>query len=99
MHNLKHNRVLHETCIFLTLKTEKVPYLRNTDRLSVEDLGHHCFAVTARIGFKESADVPRLLSLWRENLFAVHQRNASKAADYFSLPLNRVVELGSQVAI
>jgi KUP system potassium uptake protein len=136
LHNLKHNKVLHQTAVFLTLSTQDVPFVKNCDKLEVLDLGHGCYQVTAKLGFMETPNVPKMLVLlqqlaavpgwaynpmevsffltretvvstkeiktmarWRERLFALLSRNAMKAADYFHLPGNRVVELGGQVYI
>jgi len=134
MHNLKHNRVLHRTNIFVAGTTDNVPHVREADRAQVEDLGDGCYAVTVRHGFMEIPDVPALLSLvqkqipgwtydvgdtsfflardtiratgeskvmalWREKLFAFLGRNAAQAAEYYSLPPNRVVEMGGQINI
>jgi len=132
MHNLKHNRVLHQTNIFLAGTTDNVPHVRDADKAVVEDLGDGCYAVRVRHGFMEIPDVPVLLTLiqkqipgwtydaadtsfflardtiratgeskamalWREKLFAFLGRNAAQAAEYYSLPPNRVVELGGQI--
>jgi KUP system potassium uptake protein len=63
MHNLKHNRVVHSTNVFLTIETQDVPYMRNSEKLEVESLGWNCFKVTAKLGFKELPNVPRMLQL------------------------------------
>ena len=132
MHNLKHNRVLHKTNIFLAGTTANVPHVRDADKAVVEDLGDGCYAVIVRHGFMEIPDVPVLLTfiekqipgwtydaadtsfflardtiratgeskamaLWRDKLFAFLGRNAAQAAEYYSLPPNRVVELGGQI--
>jgi KUP system potassium uptake protein len=62
MHNFKHNRVLHQTNIFLAGTTDNVPHVKEADRVLVEDLGDGCYAVTLRHGFMEFPDVPALLS-------------------------------------
>jgi KUP system potassium uptake protein len=132
MHNLKHNRVLHRTNIFLAGTTDNVPYVHDSERAVVNDLGDGCYSVSVRSGFMQVPDVPALLqliepqvtgwhyeasdtsfflardtilasghdktmALWREKLFAFLGRNAAQAAEYYSLPPNRVVELGSQI--
>ena len=60
MHNLKHNRVLHKTNIFLAGTTDNVPHVQDADKAVVEDLGDGCYAVTVRHGFMEIPDVPVL---------------------------------------
>ncbi|MFO1349817.1 MAG: potassium transporter Kup [Gammaproteobacteria bacterium] len=131
LHNLKHNKVLHERVVFLTVDSVDEPYVPDGERLSIRDLGKHFHRVVARYGFMEQPDIPKLLevcgaqglrfepmetsfflgreeiiprvgsgmALWRERLFAWLMRNAGSATDFFQLPPNRVVELGSQLEI
>ena len=131
LHNLKHNKVLHERVILLTVRIEDVPYVPTEKRLETRDYGSGFFRVIARYGFMEEIDVPAALAqlkeigsqckmmdtsfflarqtllasarpgmaIWRERLFAWMLRNAVSAMDFFKLPTNRVVELGSQVEI
>jgi KUP system potassium uptake protein len=58
LHNLKHNKVLHEQVVFLTIVTEEVPYVREEERLRVRSLGSGVHRVILRYGFMESPDVP-----------------------------------------
>ena len=130
LHNLKHNRVLHETNVFAHVEHHEVPWIAAEKRFEVEPLGHDCWQVALHFGFKDNPDVPQALAglsdrirlddmetsyflsrdiviptigsglaLWREKLFASMHRNASGAADFLSLPANRIVELGSKVEI
>jgi KUP system potassium uptake protein len=131
LHNLKHNKVLHERVILLTVRIEDVPYVVLEKRLEIRDYGSGFFRVVLRYGFMEEIDVPAALAqlkgigdqckmmdtsfflarqtllasarpgmaIWRERLFAWMLRNAVSAMDFFKLPTNRVVELGSQVEI
>ncbi len=61
LHNLKHNRVVHERNLFLTVKTEEVPHVAGAERTRVEDLGHGFYRVVARYGFMEDPDIPAVL--------------------------------------
>jgi KUP system potassium uptake protein len=63
MHNLKHNKVLHEHNVFVTVKHHDVPWIGFDRRLSVEALGHACWQVTLNFGFKNDPDVPEALLL------------------------------------
>ena len=132
LHNLKHNKVLHERVILLTVKIEDVPYVPLEKRLDVHDYGEGFYRVVLRYGFMDEINVPGALSqlkgcgpackmmdtsfflarqtliasakrpgmaIWREKLFAWMLRNAESAMEFFKLPTNRVVELGSQVEI
>jgi KUP system potassium uptake protein len=131
LHNLKHNKVLHERIILLTVRIEDVPYIEGNDRTALENLGGGFYRLIMRYGFMQEVDVPRALTMlegcgpgfkmmdtsfflarqtllpssrpgmavWREKLFAWMLRNAESAMEFFKLPTNRVVELGSQVEI
>ena len=131
LHNLKHNKVLHERIILLTIKIADVPYVAEGQRCSLEDLGSGFHRMVLKYGFIEENDVPVALAnvhrcgaefrmidtsfflsrqtllasshpgmmIWREKLFAWMLRNAESAMEFFRLPTNRVVELGSQVEI
>ncbi|HKX93021.1 MAG TPA: potassium transporter Kup [Sphingomicrobium sp.] len=131
LHNLKHNKVLHDRVFLLTVRIEDVPYVLTAKRLEVKDYGSGFYRVVLRYGFMEEIDVPAALAqledcgppckmmdtsfflarqtliaasrpgmaLWREKLFAWMLRNAESAMEFFKLPTNRVVELGSQVEI
>ncbi|HWJ68752.1 MAG TPA: potassium transporter Kup [Sphingobium sp.] len=131
LHNLKHNKVLHDRVVLLTVKIADVPVVETGKRYEIEDLGRGFFRLILRYGFMEEADVPASLAqvtgcgqtfkmmetsfflarqtllpssrpgmrIWREKLFAWMLRNAESAMEFFRLPTNRVIELGSQVEI
>jgi KUP system potassium uptake protein len=131
LHNLKHNQVLHERALLVTVAIQDVPIVSEEYRGEVEDLGSGLSRVILRFGFMEDPDVPAALALlhdkigtlrpmrtsyfisrqtvlatkkpgmavWRERLFAWMIRNSATAMEFFNLPPNRVVELGSQIEI
>ena len=131
LHNLKHNKVLHERVVFLTIISPDIPYVPVDERYEIKPLGGDFFQIKAFYGFSEDPDVPRLLeecgrggfefrmmetsfflshesliatgapgmAKWRERLFVSMSKNATKASDFFGIPTNRVVELGTQVEI
>ncbi|MEO7404659.1 MAG: KUP/HAK/KT family potassium transporter, partial [Burkholderiales bacterium] len=132
LHNLKHNKVLHERTICLAFSTEDVPTIDDEARASVNVIEpRRLYQITMRYGFREDPDVPRALKLlernglkfdlnettfflgkstiaparragaftWRRILFRWMQRNSSGAAEYFRLPPDRVIELGTQLKI
>ncbi len=131
LHNLKHNEVLHERNVILTVVFHEVPWVPMNERVQVEPLGHGFWRVTLHFGFMNTPDVPKALTLteshglrvpvfetsyflsretvvptpgsgmtaWREHLFAAMSRNAGGVVDYFRLPGNAVVELGTRVTI
>ena len=61
MHNLKHNKVLHERNVFLTVETLQVPYAQKDKRLKIEPIGDDFYRVLIRYGFMETPDVPQAL--------------------------------------
>src|SRR3546814_20940922 len=61
MHNLKHNKVLHERNVFLTVATLSVPYAAKDKRLKIEEIGDEFHRVLIRFGFMEPPDVPLAL--------------------------------------
>lgn len=65
LHNLKHNKVLHEQNLFVTVKHHEVPWIGFDKRCEVESLGHDCWQVALHFGFKNDPDVPEALQLLR----------------------------------
>ena len=62
LHNLKHNKVLHERVILLTVRIEDVPYVAEEKRLETKDYGSGFYRVVLRYGFMEEIDVPAALA-------------------------------------
>jgi KUP system potassium uptake protein len=67
LHNLMHNKVLHERVILLTVETEEIPTVADADRVGVEEMGHGLFRVMLRYGFTEDPDIPSGLALARKH--------------------------------
>ena len=65
LHNLKHNKVLHEQNLFVTVRSHEVPWIAPEHRLQIDPLGHECWAVTLNYGFKNDPNVPKALQLMR----------------------------------
>jgi KUP system potassium uptake protein len=63
LHNLAHNKILHERVVFLTIVTEEVPWVAPAERMRIHDLGHGCYQITARLGFKDEVALLPLLEL------------------------------------
>jgi KUP system potassium uptake protein len=61
LHNLKHNKVLHERNVFLTVDTLKVPYAPRDKRLKIDSIGDDFYRVLIQFGFMETPDVPLAL--------------------------------------
>ena len=62
LHNLKHNKILHEKVVLLTIVTEEIPYVADEEQVQTKELGQGLYRVIARHGFMESVDVPELVS-------------------------------------
>ena len=131
LHNLLHNKVLHERVVFLTVYTTDDPWVAPAEQVKIEDLGHQCYQLNVYYGFKDEPDLPKVMelasnlgiefhmmetsifiarqtllprkgggmALWRVHMFAAMFRNARSAADYYQIPPNRVIELGTQVEV
>jgi KUP system potassium uptake protein len=131
LHNMKHNKVLHERIVLMTVQIEDTPFVDPATRAAVRDYGSGFYRLTLRFGFLEETDVPHALkglalggepfdmmrtsfflsrqtllpsdtpgmAVWREKLFSWMLRNSASAMEFFRLPTNRVVELGSQIKI
>ena len=61
LHNLKHNKVLHDQNLFVTVRNHEVPWIPMDKRIEMEALGHHCWQVVVHYGFKNEIDLPRAL--------------------------------------
>ncbi|MEY2780405.1 MAG: hypothetical protein RL307_109 [Pseudomonadota bacterium] len=77
LHNLKHNKVLHETNLFVSVRNHEVPWIPMDKRLVVEPLGHDCWRVSIHYGFKNDPDVPAALSLIRGQGFEIDPMSTS----------------------
>jgi KUP system potassium uptake protein len=132
LHNLKHNRVMHERVVFLTAISRTVPHVDPAYMTEIQDLGDGCYAVKVQLGFQDPFDVTFFLGVlaryhdfelipaetsfflsrqavviggkstmaaWRRRLFGWMLRNAQPASDFFRIPPNRAIEIGTQVVI
>jgi KUP system potassium uptake protein len=131
LHNLKHNKVVHEQTVFMTVEFDDVPRVLDDERIELQRGASGVVRLIAHFGFREDPDIARALRLahrkglhvdpdetsfftskpvivsvsrrgpfgWRRSLFGWLMQNSPSAANYFRLPPNRVIELGSQVAI
>ncbi len=62
LHNLLHNKVLHERTLFLTVFNQSIPYVGEQDRVTVEPLGHDCYQINVYYGFKDERDIPKAMA-------------------------------------
>ena len=131
LHNLVHNKVLHERVVFLTVHIREEPWVPPQEQVRIVELGHNCYQLNVQYGFKDEPDIPGILrqcaglgltfemmetsffiarqtvistpgrgmAPWREHLYVMMSSNARAAADYYQIPPNRVIELGTQIEI
>ena len=131
MHNLKHNHVLHERNIVLSIRTEDTPRVPRHERVEVDRSNETFIKVIAHYGFMETPSIPKILEncrrkdlsidigstsfflsrrtlrpttksqmpWWQEHFFIWLMRTAEDATTYFQIPTDRVVEVGTQVAV
>ena len=131
MHNLKHNKVLHERVMLLSVRTETTPRVADANRFEIAPLSPDFTLVTLHFGFMEQPHIPRALAAmrkaglkfdimttsfflgrrtlktaaksgmppWQDRLFIAMAKQAANAPDFFSLPSDRVVELGAQMKV
>jgi KUP system potassium uptake protein len=133
---VEHTHAMHEAVVIISIETTRAPYVPESERLVVDELGYAddgITHITARFGFQDTPDVPRLLALaaeaglecevdvenavyflsqvttvptaapgmarWRKRLFVAMARNAASPVEYFRLPADRTITLGSTIAI
>jgi KUP system potassium uptake protein len=131
MHNIKHNKVLHERVVLMSVVTEDTPRVPPERRFEMENISDDFMRVTLRFGFMESPRVPAAMGLmrkagykfdimttsfflgrrtlkaspssgmpgWQDRLYITLSKQSANATDFFSIPSDRVVELGAQVSI
>ncbi len=131
LHNLKHNQVLHERNVLMTVRVEDRPYVPNDERMQISVLGKGFYRINLEYGFMETPDIPAALDMcsvhdlhfdmattsffisralvvarakpgmvmWRIRLFLAMTKNAMNAADFFKIPTNRVIEMGTKIEI
>ena len=130
------NHAIHEQIVILSIETTKSPFVPDEERLTVDELGYtgdNIVHLTAKLGFKDTPDVPHLLELaraegldegidvehatyflshidvvpggpfemagWRKRIYCALSRNAASPTDYFCLPTDRTITVGSQLAL
>jgi KUP system potassium uptake protein len=131
LHHFKHNKVLHQQVVILSIVTDAVPEVPPADFVHLKFFDRGFWAVTAHYGFMQTPDVLQVLRAcaghglylnegetsfylgretllagkgkgmapWRKRLFRFLSRNARSATDFFSIPPNRVVEIGTQIEL
>jgi KUP system potassium uptake protein len=131
LHNLKHNKVLHERVLVICVNTEDTPRVPPEKRFEIEKLSHDFTRATLHYGYMESPRVPAALAAmrkagvkydimttsfflgrrsikespasempaWQDRLYVALTKQSANATDFFSIPTDRVVELGAQLTI
>jgi KUP system potassium uptake protein len=131
LHHFKHNKVLHEQVVILSIVTDAVPEVPPADFVHLKFFDRGFWGVTAHYGFMQTPDILQVLracashglylneaetsfylgretlltgkgkgmARWRKHLFRFLSRNARSATDFFSIPPNRVVEIGTQIEL
>lgn len=129
LHNLKHNHVIHQNNLIVTVVYEDVPWVKPEERLVTNKIGEGFWQIIIHYGFMDRPNIPRELadcsiseldfdpfttsyfvsretivpstrggmSKWRDGIFSMMSRNAGSVVDYFRIPSNSVIELGSRV--
>jgi KUP system potassium uptake protein len=131
LHNLKHNKVIHQRIVLLHVLTDNVPHIAADQRVQITHLTDDFHSLVVHYGFMDQPDIPQALDgcgaqqmrfdmmdtsffvgrltivpstasrlfRIRTKLFEAMHRNALAATEFFRIPPNRVVELGSQIEI
>lgn len=131
LHNLKHNKVLHENNVILTIITADTPRVSEDERVTITRISPRFTRITLKFGFMETPHVPRALTIarklgfhfdimstsfflsrralkpaahsgmprWQDRLFIALAKSANDATDFFHIPTDRVVEVGTQVTV
>ncbi|ACK51258.1 K potassium transporter [Methylocella silvestris BL2] len=131
MHNLKHNKVMHERVLLMSVKTEETPRVPPEKRIEITKLSDDFTSIVLHFGFMESPRIPAAMAslrkaglkfdimttsffvgrrkikpaqnsgmpMWQDKLFIALFRQSANPTDYFSIPSDRVVELGEQLTI
>ena len=134
LHNLKHNKVLHENNILLTIQTQDMPTVSEAERIAVKQLNSRFIGIIANYGFQETPRVHQIVKLARQQGIALEimdtsfflsrnsirigehsapegmsrlrtrffkwlYKNSTPPTDFYRIPSNRVVEMGSQVTL
>ncbi|MBL7716705.1 MAG: potassium uptake protein [Bdellovibrionales bacterium] len=131
LHHFRHNQVLHEKVILLSIITRNDPEIDSLERVRVTELSEGFFKVIAWYGYMETPDISEILARcdqaglkiehdhlsfylgretflttgyskmaqWRKRLFVLMSRNARTATEFFRIPPDKVIEIGSQIRI
>lgn len=131
MHNIKHNQVLHQTNLIITVEFTDEPNVPMEQRFDIKTLDAGFWQIKLYFGFMDTPDVPKALlgilipnvsidafttsyflsretiisghggamAKWRDDLFVIMSRNSGSAVDFFNIPSNSVIEVGSRVHI
>lgn len=134
LHNLKHNKILHQYNVLLTIQTQDIPHIPDSERIAVKQLSPRFVRIIANYGFQETPRVYQILNLLRQQgidleimdtsfflsrdsirigsdtpsgamarlrtrFFKWLYKNSTPPTDFYRIPSNRVIEMGSQVTL
>ncbi len=109
LHNLKHNKILHERNVLMTVRTDDVPVRPEADRLQIDHLSQNFHTVTIHYGFLEEPDIPRALALCRvggfrfnlmeTSFFVGREKIVAKGRSGLMLPFKKLFVLLSDLAL
>jgi KUP system potassium uptake protein len=77
LHNLKHNKVLHERNIVLTILTDRIPYVSKLSRIEIKDLSHEFYRVIAHFGFMETPTINEVIECCALKDFIIEEQKTS----------------------
>ena len=77
LHNLKHNRVLHERNIVLTIVTDRIPYVPKDSRIEIKDLSENFFRIIAHFGFMETPTISEIIECCAMKDFVIEEEKTS----------------------
>jgi KUP system potassium uptake protein len=109
LHNMKHNKVLHERTVLMTVQTADVPRMPEADRLEIRHYDQNFHTVRIRYGFAEEPDIPRALALCRvggfrfnlmdTSFFVGHEKIVPNRRTRWLIPFKRLFVLLSELAL
>jgi KUP system potassium uptake protein len=77
LHHVKHNKVLHQQVVLLSVVTQNIPFAIGNQSLAVRDLGHGFFRVVAKVGFMQQPNVPKILARCEHHGLQIRQSDTT----------------------
>ncbi len=109
LHNMKHNKVLHERTVLMTVQTADVPRMPEANRLEIRHFDQNFHTIRVRYGFAEEPDIPRALAMCRvsgfhfnlmdTSFFVGHEKIVPSRRTRWLMPFKRLFVLLSELAL